>query len=254
MRRRAFEVTESWPNFPVARGIIHRCRGNDGRVDPARTVDVLARELWRDGIDALILQEADAEAAPQAGLLDIARVEQETGLSYTHHARQHRWSEDSHGFLGNILFLHPSITVRAMTLVDLPGLCHRGAIVAELERDGHRFRLIATHLGLSQVLRLAQMRTIGQHIIRHDAMPTVLVGDLNEWRWWGGMALWPSLVGQRFEGPAKASYPVGRPLLPLDRVLACPRARVIATDVLDGPGIRMASDHRPLAARVSLTG
>ena len=233
---------------------IHRCRGNDGRVDPARTVDVLASELWRDGIDALILQEADAEAAPQAGLLDIARVERVTGLDYTHRARRHRWSVESHGFLGNILFLHPSITLRSMALVDLPGLCHRGAIVAELERDGQRFRLIATHLGLSQGLRLVQLRTIGQHIARHDAMPTVLVGDLNEWRWWGGAALWPGLVGQRFEGPAKASFPAGRPLLPLDRALACARARVIATEVLDGPGIRMASDHRPLVAHVSLTG
>ena len=232
---------------------IHRCRGNDGRIDPDRTVDVLSRELWRDGIDALILQEADAEAWPQTGLLDIARIERVTGLRYAHSARRHRWSAESHGFLGNILFLHPSISVTTMTLVDLPGQCHRGAIVAELDRGGQRFRLIATHLGLSQVLRLAQLRTISQHILRQDEMPTVLVGDLNEWRWWGGLALLPGLLGQRFEGPAKATFPVRRPVLPLDRVLACAPARVIATEVLDGPGIRMASDHRPLVAHVALT-
>jgi endonuclease/exonuclease/phosphatase family metal-dependent hydrolase len=45
---------------------------------------------------------------------------------------------------------------------------------------------------------------------------------------------------------------VRRPILPLDRVLAAGSARISATKVLDGDGIRMASDHRPLRAEVEV--
>ncbi len=231
---------------------IHRCRGNDGRVDPARVVDVLRDEAWQDGCHALVLQEADGECPPHEGLLPLEDVAAVTGLRHAHEDPTTRWGPQSDGFLGTILFLHPGCVVTAMTLVDLPGHCHRGAVVAEIAMDRVAFRLIGTHLSLWQGLRAAQMRTISQHVFRSAPMPTVLVGDLNEWRPWGGMALAPRVVGARFEGPVKATFPMKRPLLPLDRALAIAPARVVETAVLDGPGIRMASDHRPLVARIDL--
>jgi endonuclease/exonuclease/phosphatase family metal-dependent hydrolase len=42
--------------------------------------------------------------------------------------------------------------------------------------------------------------------------------------------------------------------LPLDRILTTAPGRVEGMRALDGPGIRIASDHRPVAARVSLGG
>ena len=231
---------------------IHRCRGKDGRVDPDRILSVLASEVWSDGLDALILQEADEEDRPHAGLLDIAAIEAVTGLRYAHTSPERRWSPESHGFLGVILFLHPDYRIETMRLLDLPGRYHRGAVVADVERGGAGLRVIATHLSLSQALRWAQLRTVSQHMTRLPPRPTILVGDLNEWRPWGGMALSPRLLGHRFEGPAKPTFPVTRPVLPLDRVLVTPPAEVRSTRVLDGPGIRMASDHRPLLAQVAL--
>ncbi|MEL6818995.1 MAG: endonuclease/exonuclease/phosphatase family protein [Pseudomonadota bacterium] len=231
---------------------IHRCRGNDGIVDPARTARVLAEEVWCAGTDALIFEEADEDYRPHAGLLDLAEVESITGLQYAHAAPDRRWGAQSHGFLGVIMFLAPSISIRSMALVDLPGRCHRGAVVAELERDGLPFRLIGTHLSLWQPLRIAQVRTISQHIFRHEKMPTVLIGDLNEWRPWGGLALSPRLIGTPFEGPVKPTFPIKRPFLPLDRALAVAPAQVVETRVMDGTGIRIASDHRPLAAKIAL--
>lgn len=230
---------------------VHRCLGNDGRVDPARTVRVLEREVWRPGVDALILQEADEDCPPHRGLLSPSEIERTTGLRHAHGAPAHRWADGSHGFLGTVLYLHPAITVTSLELIDLPGRCHRGAVTAELARGDRRFRIVGTHLSLTQALRLAQLRTISQHIFRKPRMPTVLVGDLNEWRPWGGMALSPRLLGQQFSGPAKATFPIRRPFLPLDRILTCPLARVAGTEVLDGPGIRMASDHRPLFGQVA---
>ncbi|MDG4647781.1 endonuclease/exonuclease/phosphatase family protein [Roseibacterium sp. SDUM158017] len=233
---------------------IHRGRGNDGVVDPDRTRKVLVSEVLGPGTDALILQEADEETPPHGGILDISRIERETGLCCVHTEPTHRWGEASHGFLGVIVFLHPALEVEDVALLDLPGQCHRGAVVVDAAKGGRKLRLIATHLSLSQALRVAQMRTIGQHVFRRGARPAILCGDLNEWRPWGGLALSPRVLGAHFRGPAPATFPIRRPFLPLDRVLATPPFRVTEARVLDGRGIRMASDHRPLAARIAITG
>ena len=231
---------------------IHRGRGGDGVVDPDRIAQVLGAEVAPPGLDALILQEADEETPPHSGFLDLARVEAETSLVHLHGDPTHRWGRDSHGFLGTVVFLHPDAQVEEIALIDLPGHCHRGAVVVDFTLRGFALRLIGTHLSLSQGLRMAQMRTIGQHLFRRAERVTILAGDLNEWRPWGGLALSPRLSGMTLHGPARATFPVRRPVLPLDRVLVTPPARVTEAQVLDGPGIRRASDHRPLRARVAL--
>lgn len=231
---------------------IHRGRGNDGRVDPARTLDALRSDVWQGGTDALILQEADADAHPHNGVLEATDVEALTGLRYIQGDLAHRSTPESHGFLGVIVYLHPMIEVEAVRLVDLPGFCARGAVVVDMQKAGVKLRLVATHLSLSQALRVIQMRTLAQHFRRYDARQTILCGDLNEWRPWGGLALSKHVLGQVFDGPAHPSFPAARPLLPLDRILTTPPGRVTQARVLDGPGIRAASDHRPLHACVSI--
>lgn len=231
---------------------IHRGKGQDGRVDPVRTVDVLHSEVVLPGTDILVLQEADEEPRPHRGFLDIAQIEAETGLHYAHRDESHRWGPQSHGFLGVILFLSPDIQIQDLVLLDLPGHCHRGAVILDARRDGRAFRVIGTHLSLGQPLRVAQMRVIGQHLHRRAPRQTLLIGDLNEWRPWGGLALSRRLIGHALHGPARASFPVGRPVFPLDRILTTAPGRVTGMRVLDGPGIRIASDHRPVAAQVTL--
>lgn len=231
---------------------IHRGRGGDGRVDPARILDVLAREVWQGGTDALILQEADAEAAHQAGVVEPARIEEITGLRHLQGDRATRTTDASHGFQGNVLYLHPDITVERVSLVDLPGHCARGAVVVDVQKAGIPLRLVGMHLSLAQWLRVMQMRTLGQFLRRCDKRQTVLVGDLNEWRPWGGFAFSRAVMRLDLAGPALRSFPVRAPVLPLDRVLSTPEGQVIEAQVLDGAGIRAASDHRPLRARVTL--
>jgi endonuclease/exonuclease/phosphatase family metal-dependent hydrolase len=232
---------------------IHRARGRDGLVDAVRTQRVLMGEVLSPVPDILALQEADEETPPHAGLLDIARIEAETGLRHVHDDGS-RWGPRSHGFLGSVLFLRPQIQVMRRQVVDLPGHCHRGAVIVDAQRAGKAFRLVTTHLSLSQLLRVAQMRVIGQVLFRLPKMQTILLGDLNEWRPWGGFALSAALVGRRFSGPVRATFPASRPLLPLDRVLSDVPGAVTGPRVLDGPGIRAASDHRPLRAAVRLAG
>jgi endonuclease/exonuclease/phosphatase family metal-dependent hydrolase len=209
------------------------------------------RDVCLGGPHVLCLQEADEEVPPHRGVLDVARVEHGTGLRLAHRDAGSRWGEESHGFLGVVLFLAPSVTLEELVLLDLPGHCHRGAVVADIAHAGRLVRIVGTHLSLGQALRITQMRTIGQHLFRRAPRPTVLMGDLNEWRPWGGLALSEAVLGMRLAGPAPATFPAVRPLLPLDRILASAPARVRGTRVIDTPGIQAASDHRPIAAEIA---
>lgn len=231
---------------------VHRGRGRDGRVDPDRILRTLAADVAPHAPQVLALQEADGECPPHAGLLDIAGIEAATGLRSVHDAGL-RWGPDSHGFLGAILFLPPAFAVTHATVIDLPGHCHRGAVVAEGTGWGHPLRIVTAHLSLGQPLRIAQMRTLGQFLRRRPAMQTILLGDLNEWRPWGGLAFSEGVVGRRLHGPVRATFPATRPLLPLDRILTDRAGAVTGARVLDSAALRMASDHRPLLARVALS-
>lgn len=233
---------------------IHRARGADGLIDPLRVVDVLQAEILGEGADLLILQEADEECPPHSGILDLADLEARCGLRHVHGDAASRWGAASHGFLGTIFFAAPGIEVEDLTLVDLPGHCHRGAVVADIRKDGHPIRVAGMHLSLSQMLRVVQLRILGQHLFRRAPRPTILCGDFNEWRPWGGLALSRAVLGARYIGPARSTFPVRRPFLPLDRCLSGSGAVVLETRVLDGAGIRVASDHRPLRAEVEVAG
>lgn len=222
-------------------------------MDPDRVADVLSREaLSAVSPDILSLQEADTECPPHAGLLDIARIERDSGLRCLHDEDRLRWGPESHGFLGTILFLHPGFDVLWTDLVDLPGHCHRGAVIAEVQRGEATVRIVTMHLSLSQPLRMVQMRIVGQYLRRRPAMQTILMGDLNEWRPWGGLALSSRLTYRRFSGPARATFPARWPLLPLDRILSDRAGAVTGAAALTGPGLRAASDHLPLRARVAI--
>ena len=81
-------------------------------------------------------------------------------------------------------------------------------------------------------------------------MQTILLGDLNEWRPWGGLMFSPRVAGVRLKGPARRTFPSVRPLLPLDRILTDPPGRVTRAEVLRERAFAVASDHLPLVAVV----
>jgi len=232
---------------------IHRARGQDGLIDPGRVARVLTQDVCpRASHQIMALQEADTETPPHAGILDLDLIEAETGLRHVHRDAGMRWGVHSHGFLGAILFLHPDFRIVAQDVLDLPGHCHRGAVVTEAVHSGVLLRIVTTHMSLSQPLRVVQMRIIGQYLRRRPVMQTILLGDLNEWRPWGGLALSRRTVGVRLSGPVRPTFPSRRPILPLDRILTDRPGAVTDMRSIDTPGIRAASDHLPLSARVRI--
>jgi endonuclease/exonuclease/phosphatase family metal-dependent hydrolase len=82
-------------------------------------------------------------------------------------------------------------------------------------------------------------------------MQTVLLGDLNEWRLRRRSAL--GILEPKFgAGPSVLSFPSRRPLLALDRIFGWPEGLISNVAVHDTPLARIASDHLPLTATVSL--
>ncbi|MEM6760331.1 MAG: endonuclease/exonuclease/phosphatase family protein [Pseudomonadota bacterium] len=229
---------------------VHRARGMDSLIDPERIARVIENDLAQQNLHVLALQEADAERRPHAGILDIDRIARATGLVYVHDAAL-RWGPQSDGFLGTILFLAPSLTRTHADIIDLPGHCHRGAVAIEVVHEERPVRLISTHMSLGQPLRLIQMRIIGQYLRRRPTMQTILLGDLNEWRPWGGAMFSPRLIGAALRGPVRATFPSTRPLLPLDRILTT-SGEVCDLQVLRSAAMIRASDHRAMVATVTV--
>lgn len=226
----------------VASYNVHKCVGTDGRFDPERVARVLA-EL---DADLVALQEADRRFGRRTGLLDVAALKRATGLV----PLPASVLPDGLGWHGNALLVRPGTTWRLHRL-DLPGTEPRGAIVAELVLPGagSPLRVIAAHFGLLRRCRTRQVEAVLEAVARGADLPTLLLGDLNEWRLDGGRSALRDLAplfGPVTGGPP--SFPSRRPLLALDRILGCPRAQVRSVEAHDSPLARVASDHLPLKA------
>ncbi|HEY6632416.1 MAG TPA: endonuclease/exonuclease/phosphatase family protein [Rhizobiaceae bacterium] len=226
----------------VASYNIHKCVGTDGRFDPARIVSVIA-EL---DADVVAIQEADKRFGRRHGLLDIKALQKQTGLSLIPTSER----PDGHGWHGNALLLRKG-KVRDMRRLALPGAEPRGALVVDIELPAGPLRLVAAHLGLLRRSRRWQVRSILDAINEGPPMPTLLVGDFNEWR--------PGRKSSLHElrpvfGPlvhAHFSFPSYFPVVALDRVIGSP-GLVTAMEVHDSELAQVASDHLPLKATIDI--
>ncbi|MGK9233456.1 endonuclease/exonuclease/phosphatase family protein [Inquilinus limosus] len=237
--------TETVPVRPIVVGSynVHKCVGLDRRFDPLRIAAVVA-EL---GADVVALQEVDRRFGRRSGLLDAETLRRDSGLHLVHVSDL----PDGHGWHGNALLVREGVVTRLRRL-SLPGAEPRGAIVTELALPAGRLRVIAAHFGLLRRCRMRQAATILEEIAEGESMPTLLVGDLNEWRPGRRSSLQP--LGALF-GPLDASppsFPAPLPLVSLDRILGWPRGVLRSVEVHRSPLSRIASDHLPLKAVVDL--
>jgi endonuclease/exonuclease/phosphatase family metal-dependent hydrolase len=223
---------------------VHKCVGADRRFDPERT----SRVIHEIDADVIGLQEADTRFGERTGILDLRRLERETGLIPVPIAGVTK----AHGWHGNVVLFKQG-TVRDVHQINLPGLEPRGALIAELElARGGSLRIIAAHLGLLHRSRAQQTRLIVDLMNDGSETPTILLGDLNEWRLGDRSSLntFQSAFGPL--PPAVPSFPSTLPLLALDRIMANRRGMISAVEVHDSPLARIASDHLPIKAMVSL--
>jgi len=232
------------PALNIASWNIHKGVGTDRRRDLARTT----RVIGEIAPDLMALQEADLRFGTRAGLLDLAHLHAETGMAPLPTGRP----GPSHGWHGNLILARNAGVLDIHTL-SLPGLEPRGALISDLEVQGHRLRIVAAHLGLLRRSRRAQTLAILDRISRLPPMPTLLMGDLNEWRGGPGSPL--LLLSRHFVLPGPVpSFPARLPFLPLDRMMASHGSALADIAAHDTPLARRASDHLPLKARLHLPG
>ncbi|EFG8199531.1 endonuclease/exonuclease/phosphatase family protein [Escherichia coli] len=236
------EMGEGGDCATIASYNVHKCVGTDGRFDPGRTAKVIA-EL---NADIVALQEADQRFGERVGLLDLEALAEATDLVPVHYSTNAR----SHGWHGNIILARRS-KAHDVHALRLPGLEPRGALIVDLEFEDTPLRIIASHLGLWRRSRSLQAKVL-LAATTGVKRPTILLGDLNEWRVRTRSSLL-ELMPQF--GPLHAvlpSFPSGFPLLALDRILARPPGIIASLEVHQSPLARVASDHLPIKARLNL--
>lgn len=223
---------------------VHKCIGTDRRFDPERTT----RVIHEIDADVIALQEADTRFGERTGILDLGRLERETGLIPVPVAGVNK----AHGWHGNVVLFKKG-KVRDVHQIKLPGLEPRGALVAEIDlENGSSLRVIAAHFGLLHRSRAQQARLIVDLMNSRRETPTVLLGDLNEWRLGDRSSLntFQAVFGPL--PPAVPSFPSGLPILALDRIVANRKGLISTVQVHDTPLARVASDHLPIKAVVDL--
>jgi endonuclease/exonuclease/phosphatase family metal-dependent hydrolase len=223
---------------------VHKCVGTDKRFDPDRIAAVI-REL---DADVLALQEADRRFGRREGLLDTAALERDTGLRLVPLAM----ARGGHGWHGNALLVRDARMVQAHRL-RLPGGEPRGAAMVELELRETRLRVVTAHLGLLRRHRAQQVAALLEQLAEVDDVPTLLLGDLNEWRPGARSSL---RALDRDFGPVDAgppTFPSRLPILSLDRILCRPQGLLSGLAAHESALSRVASDHLPLTARLDLT-
>jgi len=222
---------------------IQKAIGVDARRKPQRTMKVI-REL---NCDILALQEADKRFGPRASTLDRESILAETDYLPVPFAT----SDRSLGWHGNALLVRKSIEILDHRRIDLPTLEPRGAIAADLNVAGEKIRVAAMHLSLVGHFRKKQIASLMHQLHEHlDYLPTVLIGDLNEWRD-GSKSL--KLFEERYEVTTPGrSFPSPMPVGSLDRIITSPEFTVRHAGVHKSKTARVASDHLPVWAELAL--
>lgn len=223
---------------------VHKCIGVDRRFDPERTASVIA-EI---DADVIAVQEADKRFGERSGLLNLETLERDCGLVPVPITSL---SSSGHGWHGNMIMIRKGV-VGAVRQLKLPGVEPRGALVVTLDLPRGKLRLVAAHFGLLKRSREQQAMAILASVAEEEAMPTLLVGDLNEWRVGRRSSL--ARLQPTFDPASGAvpSFPSRFPVLALDRALGHPHDLVTSVEVHDTPLARIASDHLPIKAHIDL--
>jgi endonuclease/exonuclease/phosphatase family metal-dependent hydrolase len=217
---------------------IHKGIGLDRQRDPQRILDVL-HEI---GGDVIALQEADRRFGTKARIIPQRLMDEHSPWR----AIQIGHDRASMGFHGNALLVRKEVAVQSCATLHIPALEPRGAIRADVVANGTPIRVLGMHLDLSGLWRRKQARAILAHIDGCPArLPTVLMGDLNEWTPAGGCLHdfgrdYPSV-------PTGPSFHARRPVGRLDRIMTR-GFRVVDYGVHASVIARRASDHLPIWA------
>lgn len=199
--------------------------------------------------DVIALQEADRRIGAREAVLPRALLD-DSPWRMAQVAKR----AQSMGWHGNAILVRRHLEIAQCYTLDLPTLEPRGAVCAVigLGADGGdaKVRVIGTHLDLSGLRRRDQVRSLLRFAADHGDMPTVILGDFNQWgQLTGAMREFGDDWGQIAPGP---SYPSRAPIARLDRIVHCGRWICHAAQVHHSALAAVASDHLPIHVDLSL--
>ena len=227
----------------VATYNIHKAIGADGIYAPER---ILAT-LTEIDADIVVLQEADRRYGRRISVLPFAMIAEST----PYRAVELDHDPSSLGWHGNAALVSSRVKVTAAIRLELPSIEPRGAILVEMLVDNHELRVGGMHLDLTGLRRRQQARSLHAHVLaRGCIMPTVLMGDLNEWRGRGGCNA--DFARDYRVAPTAASFPARLPLGRLDRIMGSRGIKILSSGTHRSRLSRIASDHLPVWATLQI--
>ena len=223
---------------------IRKAVGSDRRRRPERILEVLA-EI---GADVVLLQEADRRFGERHAAIPPHMLAEHGGWRPVPLAHRHA----SLGWHGNaILVRDGKVTIERCEPLHLPNLEPRGAVLADLRVGAAGLRVVGMHLDLSGLWRRRQARAILHHLAQQPfGLPTVLAGDLNEWR--PNQGCLGDFAEHHRAVPLGPTFHARRPVGRLDRMFVSPDVRVLRSGVHVSLTARTASDHLPIWAELDI--
>jgi endonuclease/exonuclease/phosphatase family metal-dependent hydrolase len=227
----------------VASYNIRKSLGTDRRRSPDRILRIL-EEL---DADIIALQEVDRRFGERVTTLSPELIVDLTRYMPVRFGIR----QMSLGWHGNVLLVRKGAQVLGQQRIDLPAFEPRGAVMADVEVHGQTVRVVGMHLGLTGGYRVKQAQAVVSHLEKLEGrMPTVIMGDLNQWAEDGG-CLAQFAVHHNVIAPGP-SFHARAPMLKLDRIITSHDFRLEATGVHHSALARTGSDHLPVWATLEL--
>jgi endonuclease/exonuclease/phosphatase family metal-dependent hydrolase len=221
---------------------IRKAIGTDRRRNPERIIEVL-NEV---GADVIALQEADRRFGQRHAVLPDWLLEAHSPYRRVPLAIQ----SGSMGWHGNAVLVREGVEVIGHDVLHLPCLEPRGAVSVAVTANGVALRLFGMHLDLSGLWRRRQAAAMLRHAelanSHGPSLPTVMVGDTNEWTQNGGCL---RDFGRHYTVlSCGRSFHARRPVASLDRIMFSEGLTLRETGVHSSALARRASDHLPVWA------
>jgi len=226
----------------VASYNIRKAIGTDRLRRPERILSVIDEV----GADIIALQEADRRFGARKSALPPELLDNHGELRPV----QFGTGQEGIGWHGNAMLVRSHIKILDCRPLVIPSLEPRGAVLVECRVGKQDLRIVGMHLDLSGLWRKRQVRAILDAVLqRPEKMPTILMGDLNEWARHRG-CLVEFLHDYRivFTGP---SFHSQRPVARLDRIMVGQDLRILRSGTHNTAQAKRASDHLPVWAELA---
>ena len=235
---------QHWRTLRVATYNIHRCRGLDGRTNPARTAEVIRSVAP----DIVALQEVVGAGPNTAGHAE--EIGAMLGMGWVMAPVRHlRGSQ-----FGNVVLSRFPIVQHAQYDLSWKTCEPRGCQRVDIQIGDDVLHLYNVHLGTAFLERRHQAARLSA--IVHDrrvGQPKVVLGDFNEWM--RGLAT--ALLSERLQSidlrahlRRRRTYPGVFPVLHLDHIYYEGRVEVATLELPRTRLSLLASDHLPLVAEL----